>query len=45
VSDVVPILSDGDLIIWASLAIVEYVAERFPEKRRLPEDMSARIGA
>ena len=33
----VPILIDGDLAIWDSLAIVEYIAERFPEKRLWPE--------
>src|SRR2546423_6264458 len=29
----VPILLDGDLCIWDSLAIAEYVAERYPEKK------------
>ncbi len=29
----VPILIDGDMRIWDSLAIVEHVAEKFPEKR------------
>ena len=33
----VPILIDGDLAIWDSLAIIEYIAERFPEKRLWPE--------
>lgn len=27
----VPVLEDGGLVIWDSLAIAEYVAERFPE--------------
>ena len=27
----VPALIDGDVTIWDSLAIIEYVAERFPE--------------
>ena len=31
----VPVLIDGDVTIWDSLAIIEYVAERFPEVRVL----------
>ncbi len=38
----VPVLKDGDLVIWDSLAICEYVAERFPEARLWPSDMVAR---
>jgi glutathione S-transferase len=33
----VPILVDGEVTVWDSLAIIEYVAERFPEKRLWPE--------
>ena len=29
----VPALIDGDITIWDSLAIIEYLAERFPEAR------------
>jgi glutathione S-transferase len=39
----VPVLLDGDLVVWDSLAICEYAAERFPEKRLWPAD--ARIRA
>jgi len=41
----VPALIDGELTIWDSLAIIEYVAERFPEKRLWPEDRAARAHA
>jgi glutathione S-transferase len=37
----VPILLDGDLRIWDSLAIVEYLAEKFPEKQLWPADSEA----
>ena len=40
----VPALIDGDVTIWDSLAIIEYLAERFPEARLWPEDR-ARAGA
>jgi len=38
----VPILIDGDRHIWESLAIVEHLAEKFPEKRLWPADGEAR---
>lgn len=41
----VPVLKDGDLTIWESLAICEYLAERFPDKRLWPEDQAARAVA
>ena len=41
----VPILVDGEVTIWDSLAIIEYVAERFPEKRLWPEHPAQRAHA
>ena len=41
----VPILVDGNITVWDSLAIMEYVAERFPEKRLWPEDLAPRAHA
>lgn len=41
----VPVLVDGDLTVWDSLAICEYLAERFPEKRLWPADRAARAVA
>lgn len=41
----VPVLVDGDKVVWDSLAIVEYLAERFPEHRLWPEDPVARAYA
>jgi glutathione S-transferase len=41
----VPILIDGEVTIWDSLAIIEYVAERFPEKRLWPEHPAERAHA
>ncbi len=38
----VPALIDGDLVIWDSLAISEYLADRFPEAKLWPEDREAR---
>src|ERR1022692_2458949 len=38
----VPALIDGDVTIWDSLAIIEYVAERFPEARLWPEERASR---
>ena len=41
----VPVLVDGDITIWDSLAIIEYAAERFPEARLWPEDRARRAHA
>src|SRR3982751_3196225 len=41
----VPALVDGDVTIWDSLAIIEYVAERFPQARLWPEDGARRAHA
>ncbi len=41
----VPVLKDGDLTIWDSLAICEYLAEKHPEKRLWPADVAARAHA
>jgi len=50
----VPVLIDGDKVIWESLAIMEYLAERFPalgvwpqqaEARALARSMSAEMHA
>jgi glutathione S-transferase len=41
----VPVLVDGDITVWDSLAIIEYVAERFPEKKLWPDDVAARAHA
>ena len=36
---------EGDLVVWDTLAIAEYLAERFPEKRLWPADVHARARA
>jgi glutathione S-transferase len=41
----VPCLIDGDVTVWDSLSIIEYVAERFPEARLWPADRAARAHA
>lgn len=41
----VPALIDGDITVWDSLAIIEYIAERFPEARLWPEDRASRAHA
>jgi glutathione S-transferase len=38
----VPILIDGDDTVWESLAILEHLAERFPEAKLWPTDARAR---
>ena len=41
----VPALIDGDITVWDSLAIIEYIAERFPEAKLWPQDRAARAHA
>lgn len=41
----VPVLKDGDLTVWDSLAICEYIAERHPEKQLWPAQSGARARA
>jgi glutathione S-transferase len=41
----VPVLVDGDLTVWDTLAIAEYLAERFPDKALWPADLKARARA
>ena len=41
----VPVLLDGELAVWDSLAIAEYAAERFPDKNLWPRDVQARARA
>ncbi|NJM43235.1 MAG: glutathione S-transferase family protein [Brachymonas sp.] len=41
----VPVLVDGDLTVWDTLAIAEYVAESFPEKQLWPTDQAQRARA
>lgn len=38
----VPVLVDGEITVWDSLAIVEYAAERWPEAGVWPADRAAR---
>src|SRR5512144_1209686 len=41
----VPVLHDGEITVWESIAILEYVAEAMPEARLWPEDGRARAVA
>ena len=38
----VPVLADGDVRVWESLAILEYLAEKFPAASLWPRDAAAR---
>jgi len=41
----VPVLIDGEVRVWETLAILEYLAERFPEARLWPRERAARAHA
>jgi glutathione S-transferase len=41
----VPVLIDGDLTVWDTLAIAEYLAEKYPDKHLWPTDVKARARA
>ncbi|MCV0440967.1 MAG: glutathione S-transferase family protein [Hydrogenophaga sp.] len=41
----VPVLVDDGFVIWDTLAIAEYLAERFPDKQLWPTDTKARARA
>ena len=41
----VPALVDEDLVVWDTLAIAEYLAEKFPDQQLWPADVKARARA
>lgn len=41
----VPVLVDGDVVVWDTLAIAEYLAELHPELHLWPQDRAARARA
>jgi glutathione S-transferase len=41
-SKLVPVVKDGDLVIWDSLAICEYLNEKYPEAQLWPADQTLR---
>jgi glutathione S-transferase len=41
-SGLIPVLKDGDLAVWDSLAICEYLAEKFPDAKLWPDDLAKR---
>ncbi len=41
----VPVLIDGDVVVYETIAIIEYLAERFPHKKIWPADRKQRAVA
>ena len=41
----VPVLIDGEAVLWESIAILEHLAERFPDAKLWPADFAARAHA
>ncbi|WP_312236322.1 glutathione S-transferase family protein [Stenotrophomonas sp.] len=41
----VPVLVEGDLVVWDTLAIAEYLAERFPDTHLWPQAVAERAHA
>src|SRR5512134_3308593 len=41
----VPVLHDGEITVWESIAIVEYLAEAMPQAQLWPEDRETRARA
>src|SRR3984957_15068041 len=41
----VPVLIDGDVVVWESLAILEYLADKFPSAGLWPAEAAARAHA
>jgi glutathione S-transferase len=41
----VPVLHDGEITVWESIAILEYLSEAMPEARLWPKDQEARAVA
>ena len=41
----VPVLAEEDMNIWDTLAIIEFVADKYPEKNGWPNDLNTRARA
>jgi glutathione S-transferase len=41
----VPVLIDDDVVVWESMAIIEYLAEAFPDRTIWPREVKARAHA
>ncbi|MBV9261142.1 MAG: glutathione S-transferase family protein [Pseudolabrys sp.] len=41
----VPALVDGNIKVWESLAVLEYLADKFPDRKLWPDDPAARAQA